>query len=82
MIAAELWQRALLSRAKEVARNRNRSARARIALVELLRDKCHQDVSLVTVSTWPRKLQGDAYQWGIAYLAGHEDVPPPWPRRV
>lgn len=77
MSAAELWQRALVARAKTIAHERNRSARARLALVELLR-RCGQQVSLVEVGAWPRKLQGEAYQWGIAYLAGDKDRTPPW----
>jgi hypothetical protein len=73
----ELWQRALFARAKALSIERNRGARARLALVALLR-RCQQDVDLVTVHTWSRALQGHAYLWGVAYLAGREDLPPPW----
>jgi hypothetical protein len=77
-----LWSRVLEGRRRE-RRNTlrlrlcaaNRSARSRLALVNLLR-QCHVDVDLVTVHTWPRRLQGEAYLWAIDTLAGEKHLPP------
>jgi hypothetical protein len=77
ILDAELWERALASRARKRVRRRNRSALARLALVDLLA-RCGERVSLATVHTWSRELQGEAYLWGIAVLEGRSAGPRPW----
>lgn len=52
------------------------SARARLALVEVLH-QAGEKVSLATVHTWTRAQQGEAYLWARAYLLGREDLPAP-----
>jgi hypothetical protein len=71
----ELWQRATVRRAREAA-PRNYGARARLVLWRLLADAGHP-TSLVTIATWPRAWQGDAYLWAYAFVNGREDMPPP-----
>jgi hypothetical protein len=83
---APLWTRALQDRERERRRRLrtrvaqiNRGARARMALVTALR-QVGVDVDLVTVHTWPRSLQGEAYLWAISRLTGlrfAEAEPPP-----
>lgn len=71
-----LWSRSLLTRALRTAQRSNRSARARLALVQILR-RAGCEVSLVTVHAWPRHKQGEAYLWARARLEGREDLPAP-----
>lgn len=76
--APTLWQRAALTRAKTLLEESNRSARARLVLVDLLRRCGQKDVDLVAVHTWSRRMQGLAYLWAVNFLNGQENVPPPW----
>jgi hypothetical protein len=66
-----LWQRAAVNQ-------RNRGARARIVLWQLLQRCGCYEVTLVTVHQWSREMQGAAYLWGIDRLDGIENVPAPW----
>lgn len=77
MSALPLWQRATISRARSLLDETNRSARARWVLWQLLVE-VGQDVSLVQVGAWSRRMQGAAYLWAIARRMGIENVPPPW----
>jgi hypothetical protein len=54
----------------------NQGARARLVLVDLLRD-CGISVSLVEVHGWTRHEQGEAYLWAIDYKFGKENLPMP-----
>jgi hypothetical protein len=75
-VTRPLWTRALEDRQRSrrallrarVAK-RNMGARARMALVTMLRN-AGLDVDLLTIHTWPRSLQGEAYLWAISKLAG------------
>lgn len=69
-------ERALVS-AKSLQAESNRTAASRLALARVLERTGHY-VSLVTIHTWSRQLQGQAYLWAIARLNGVENVPPPW----
>lgn len=67
-------------RVRDSVARTNRGARARMALVTALRN-AGIDVDLVTVHTWPRSLQAEAYLWAISRLTGarfaDEREPPP-----
>jgi hypothetical protein len=71
-----LYRRALLARAETLQRQANRSARARLALQNILL-RAGEAVSLTTIHTWSRAQQGQAYLWAVAFLAGREDLPAP-----
>jgi hypothetical protein len=78
MIGAEpLWRRGVRNRYKAKLAKANRGAAARLALADLLK-RCGHNVGVATIHTWSRELQGRAYLWGIDFLGGREDVPPPW----
>lgn len=49
---------------------------ARLALADVLR-RAGAETSLVTIHTWSRAQQGQAYLWARGFLDGREDVPPP-----
>lgn len=72
----ELWQRALAKARRLELEESNRGARARLALADVLR-RCGYEVSLVTIHSWSREAQGQAYLWAIAFLEGREDLPAP-----
>lgn len=54
-------------------------AAGRVALQALLRRAGHE-ISLPTLHAWTRPMQGQAYQWAIAHLAGDPSPPPGWVR--
>lgn len=71
----QLWKRA--ARARDVVKAKaNRGAKARLALADLLWKAGHP-VSLVTIHTWPRHVQGEAYLWARAFVDGREDLAAP-----
>jgi hypothetical protein len=71
-----LWRRALVGRAKALQDSHNRTALSRLALARLL-TQAGFPVSIVVLRTWSRAMQGVAYCWAVAFVAGREDVPPP-----
>jgi hypothetical protein len=54
-------------------------AGGRLALQALLRRTGHE-ISLATIHAWTRPMQGQAYQWAIAFVAGDPSPPPGWVR--
>jgi hypothetical protein len=68
--ALPLWQRAMLAR--------NRGARARIALWQILQQCGCYEVTLPVVHLWSRELQGAAYVWALDRLDGLQRGPAPW----
>jgi hypothetical protein len=71
-----LYRRVLLTRALQRGAKRNMGPAARLALFTLL-VRCGLRVSLVEIHNWTRAMQGRAYLWAIAFVAGQEDLPPP-----
>lgn len=63
--------------ARALALGPNMGARGRLVLVSALARAGHT-VALATVHAWSRPDQGAAYLWAMAFLAGREDLPPPW----
>jgi hypothetical protein len=77
MISPEpLYRRALRRRIRE----RSRSARSRLALVGVLRQAGCEEIDLHVVRSFSRPLQGEAYLWAIAKIAGEHVGAPPWLR--
>lgn len=70
-----LWRRAILERGRDQFGERNCGTLARVALKDILA-RAGEDVSLVTIHTWTRKMQGDAYLWALDRVNGGEAYVP------
>lgn len=50
---------------------------ARVVLHDLVVRALRRPVTLMAIVQWPRAVQGQAYLWARAFLAGDESLPPP-----